>query len=243
MVVQRLAQHLGTSLTVANDAEAAAWGELSAGSARELSDFMLLTVGTGLGGGLVLQGEPYRGATGASGEVGHLTIVNPNGRPCPCGKTGCWEQYASGSALVLEARAAMKEDPAAAAALVARAGADPAALTGAHVAEAAALGDATAVGAFDRVASALAHGIGEVNEVLDLQAVVMGGGVIEASDILQPAVDRHLQSAAESANRVAPRLLGAALGRHAGVVGAALMALQNASATPGSANLFHRTSM
>ena len=92
--------------TVANDAQAAAWGELQAGSTRALTHFMLLTVGTGLGGGIVIDGGHYRGATGASGQVGHPTIVNPDGRPCPCGKTGCWEQYASGTALVLEARAA-----------------------------------------------------------------------------------------------------------------------------------------
>lgn len=105
-VVQRLAHDLHAPVTVANDAQAAAWGELQAGSTRALTHFMLLTVGTGLGGGIVIDGGHYRGATGASGQVGHPTIVNPDGRPCPCGKTGCWEQYASGTALVLEARAA-----------------------------------------------------------------------------------------------------------------------------------------
>jgi glucokinase len=237
-VVRRLVHRLGAPVTVANDAAAAAWGELQAGSARALTHYMLLTVGTGLGGGIVVDGRPYRGATGASGEVGHLTLVNPDGRPCPCGKTGCWEQYASGTALVLEAKSAAADNPSEAAPLVARVGGDTAALTGAHVAEAAGAGDPLAIGVFERVASALARGILEVNEMLDLEAVVMGGGVIDATDLLLPAVDRHIAHLSETTNRAAPRLVCASLGRHAGVVGAALMALQNQTATTRSATLF-----
>lgn len=224
-VIERFRNQAPAAVVVANDAQAAAWGERQVGAARGLTDFLLLTVGTGLGGGLVLGNRPYHGFNGSSGEVGHLTLVSPDGRACPCGKTGCWEQYASGTALVTEFRLAAEASPAAAATPVAMVAGDWDALTGELIAQCARAGDSMSYQAFEQVADAMARGILEVDELLNLQAVVLGGGVMDAGDILMAAVHRHLAALSAGSGRSMPELMEAELGRHAGVVGAALLAL------------------
>ncbi|HZI95890.1 MAG TPA: ROK family protein, partial [Actinomycetales bacterium] len=120
-----LEDRTGLPVLVENDANAAAWGEFRYGAAREVDDMVLLTVGTGLGGGIVLHGNLLRGAYGVAAELGHVRVV-PDGIRCPCGQRGCWEQYASGSALVREARALARSSALSASALVELAGGDPA---------------------------------------------------------------------------------------------------------------------
>src|SRR3954449_8387890 len=98
-----LEKRLGLPVVIENDANAAAWGEFTFGAGEDLQDFVLVTVGTGVGGGMVFNGELHRGAFGVAAEIGHMRVV-PDGRLCGCGNRGCWEQYASGSALVRETR-------------------------------------------------------------------------------------------------------------------------------------------
>src|SRR3990170_4923647 len=102
-----LEEQLDLNVVLENDANAAAWGEFRFGAGEDVDDLLLVTVGTGVGGGLVLDGELYRGAFGVGAEIGHMRVV-PNGHLCGCGNRGCWEQYASGSALVRETRAAVR---------------------------------------------------------------------------------------------------------------------------------------
>ena len=126
-------------MTADNDANCAAWGEWVAGAARGVDDVMLVTLGTGIGGGIILGGRLYRGANGFAGEIGHM-VVDPHGPPCPCGQRGCWERFASGSGLGWLAREAAHAGQAAR--VVELAGGDPESVRGEHVTQAAAEGDA-----------------------------------------------------------------------------------------------------
>src|SRR4051794_19836396 len=123
--LRQIVEHaVGRPVVVENDANAAAWGEHRFGGGRRNPDMVLVTVGTGLGGGIVLRGELVRGAFGTAAEIGHMRMV-PGGLPCGCGNHGCWEQYCSGRALVRQARALCREDPGAGAALLELAGGGP----------------------------------------------------------------------------------------------------------------------
>ncbi len=137
-------RRVGLPTLIDNDANCAAWAEARFGAARNEADLVCLTLGTGIGGGLVLGGELFRGSFGVAGEFGHMQVVE-NGRACPCGNAGCWEQYASANALVRDAAALIESGSTRVAALLARAGGDPAAVTGLLVAQAAVAGDPLAV--------------------------------------------------------------------------------------------------
>src|SRR5512133_455625 len=139
-----LAARLRRPLWVGNDANAAAWAEYRYGAARGAYLALMITLGTGIGGGIVLDGRLRPGAHGVAGEWGHMRVV-PDGRLCPCGNRGCWEQYASGTALGQTAREVARTSPAAAARLLERVGRDPDRLTGEDVARAAAEGDPLAL--------------------------------------------------------------------------------------------------
>src|SRR4029078_2004704 len=130
-----LERRLDLRVVVENDANAAAWGEFQFGAGHDADDLLLVTVGTGVGGGLVLDGALYRGAFGVGAEIGHMRVV-PNGILCGCGKHGCFEQYASGSTLGREARMAARGGSLLAADLLDRAGGDPGAITGPLITEA-----------------------------------------------------------------------------------------------------------
>ncbi|MFI5425931.1 ROK family protein [Aeromicrobium sp. UC242_57] len=116
-------------VVVENDANAAAWGEFRFGAGEDTDDLLLITVGTGIGGGIVHQGQLFRGGFGVAAEIGHMRIV-PDGILCGCGQHGCYEQYGSGSALVREARARLASEDPGAAALAALAAGDPEQITG-----------------------------------------------------------------------------------------------------------------
>lgn len=217
---------LGLPVVVENDANAAAWGEYRFGGGRGVGDVVLLTVGTGLGGGIVWGGRLLRGAFGSAGEFGHLRLV-PDGRPCGCGGRGCWEQYTSGTALLRRAREFAAEHPAGAAGLLEAAGGEPDELTGRMITAAAAAGDPAARDLLADLGRWLGAGIAAVAEVLDPAAVVIGGGVSEAGDLLlEPA--RQAYAAALTAGAYRPHLdiRVALLGNDAGLVGAADLARQ-----------------
>ena len=141
-----LTARIGLPVVIENDANAAAWGEFRFGAGADTQDMILVTVGTGIGGGIVLDGRLLRGAWGVAAEIGHIQMV-PNGRPCGCGNRGCWEQYASGTALLRDVRAAVGADPAAGRTLLELAGGSLERIDGPSVTRAAVAGDLLAVSA------------------------------------------------------------------------------------------------
>ena len=209
------------AVRVENDATCAAWGERSTGAATGLDHVVMVTLGTGIGGGIVTDGRLVRGAHGFAGEIGHM-IVNPHGPPCRCGQRGCWERYASGSGLGRIAREAAHAGRAGR--IVELAGGDPEDVKGEHVTAAAAEGDDEASAVFETFAWWLALGLANLANILDPQAFVLGGGLIEAGDVLMAPTRAAFTDLVEAAeHRPALDLLPAALGEHAGAIGAALL--------------------
>ncbi len=219
-----LEPRLELPVVIENDANAAAWGEFTYGAGHDVDDLLLVTVGTGVGGGVVLDGELYRGAFGVAGEVGHLRVV-PDGQLCGCGKHGCLEQYASGTALVRNARAAAAGGGHAADALVERAGGDPHSIDGPMITQAAQEGDAFAIEQLANLGRWLGEGIAALATVLDPAAVAVGGGVGDAGDLLldplREAFARHLSGLPY---RPLAEVRPATLGNRAGLIGAADLA-------------------
>ena len=219
-----LEPRLDLPVVIENDANAAAWGEFTYGAGADVDDLLLVTVGTGVGGGLVLDGELYRGAFGVGGEIGHLRVVR-DGQLCGCGKHGCLEQYASGSALVRNARAAAAGGGHAADELVARAGGDPHAIDGPLITQAAQEGDAFAVEQLANLGRWLGEGIAALATVLDPAAIAVGGGVGDAGDLLleplRVSFARHLSGLPY---RPLAEVRPATLGNRAGMMGAADLA-------------------
>ncbi len=216
-----LASGLDRSVVVVNDASAAAWAEYRLGAGRRSSDMAMVTLGTGIGGGFVLDGELYAGARGFAGEPGHM-VVDPDGPLCPCGRHGCWERYASGFGLGRLARDAALGGRNGAA--VHRAGGDPEAVRGEHVTAAAADGDSEALAVLDRFSWWLALGLANIAALIDPDVVVLGGGVIDAHHLFLPPTRRHFGELLMSADRRPPIAVEAAvLGPGAGAIGAGLL--------------------
>ncbi|HKT05884.1 MAG TPA: ROK family glucokinase [Rugosimonospora sp.] len=221
----KVAAHVGLPVVVENDANAAAWAEFQFGAAAHARDSMVMfTVGTGIGGGLVLGGELVRGTNGIAGELGHVLVV-PDGHPCGCGRLGCIEQYASGKALVRFAQALATDAPDEADDLLKLAGGDPLAITGQLVTEAAKSGDRAACRAFGQIGYWLGQILADLVQVLDPQVLVIGGGVVDAGELLMaPTREAYAAALAQRGRLPYAELLPAQLGNLAGVVGAADLA-------------------
>jgi len=174
---------IGLPVVIENDANAAAWGEAKFGAGKNQDHMMMLTVGTGIGGGIVVNGALYRGAFGIAAEFGHMRVV-PEGHICGCGARGCFEQYASGNALLRHAREAINASPEVARNLLSRGDGTVAGLTGQAITEAARDGDPVALAAFNTTGQWLGAGIASLAVLLDPACVVIGGGVIDAGEIL-----------------------------------------------------------
>lgn len=219
-----LSSRLGLPVVIENDANAAAWGEFAFGAGRHHdSDLLLVTVGTGVGGGIVADGALRRGAFGIAAEIGHLRVVH-GGRLCGCGNHGCWEQYASGSALVRSAREEARGSLLARA-LVDRAGGDVDAITGPMITELAAAGDAFCIEQLADLGQWLGEGISSLVAVLDPGVVVVGGGVSAAGDLLMASLrETFLRTLSGRGHRPAPEIRLAELGNDAGMIGAADLA-------------------
>jgi len=214
-------KNCGLPVVVENDANAAAWGESRFGAARDVDSMVMLTIGTGVGGGVVLDGELFRGQNGMAAEIGHLTVV-PDGRRCGCGNRGCWERYASGRALVGEARDIADLSPTYGARMLELGDGEPEGITGPEVTQAAVEGDPAALEAFALIATWLGRGMASLAAVLDPSMFVLGGGVSEAGEVLRaPAEKEFLSRLTASAFREAPAIALAQLGGEAGIVGAA----------------------
>ncbi|MEK6648307.1 MAG: ROK family glucokinase [Actinomycetota bacterium] len=221
---RELSALIGLSVVIENDANAAAWGEARFGAGRGEDHLMLLTIGTGIGGGIVVDGELYRGAFGIAAEFGHMRVV-PEGHLCGCGARGCFEQYASGNALLRHAREAVSASPEVARNLLSLGDGTVAGMTGKHITDAAREGDAVALAAFNTTAQWLGAGIASLSVLLDPACVIIGGGVIDAGEILlaptRAAVERYMPFAGKHPT---PRIIAAQLGNEAGLVGAADLA-------------------
>ena len=218
---------LGLPVVVENDANAAAWAEFRFGAAEDADDSMVMfTVGTGIGGGIVIGGRLLRGAHGIAAENGHVLAV-PDGHPCGCGRFGCLEQYASGRALVRFARVAAEATPERAELLLSKAGGDPAEITGMMVTAAAQSGDEVAVEAFNEIGKWLGQGLVDIVQLLDPQVLIIGGGVIEAGELLmEPTQLSFRDQLAQRGHSPYADLRAARLGNNAGVIGAADLARQ-----------------
>lgn len=219
-----LTKLIGLPVVIENDANAAAWGEAKFGAGRNQAHMMMLTIGTGVGGGIVVNNELYRGAFGIAAEFGHLRVV-PEGHLCGCGARGCFEQYASGSALRRHAREAISASPDLARNLLARGDGTIDGLTGQAITDAAREGDAVALAAFQTTAQYLGAGIASLAVLLDPSCVVIGGGVIDAGEILlaptRDAMKRYMPFAGKHPY---PEIVAAELGNEAGLVGVADLA-------------------
>jgi glucokinase len=220
----QLTDLLGLPVVIENDANAAAWGEAAFGAGRGHDHLLIVTVGTGIGGGIVVNGNLYRGGFGTAAEIGHMRVV-PEGHLCGCGARGCFEQYASGSALMRHAREAISATPELARNLLALGNGTLDGLTGKHITEAAQNGDPVALAAFNTTAHFLGAGIASLCVILDPTRVVIGGGVVEAGEILlaptRESMMRHMPFAGKHPY---PDIVPAELGNEAGLVGVADLA-------------------
>ncbi|MEX2540069.1 MAG: ROK family protein [Actinomycetota bacterium] len=204
-----------------NDANCAAWAEYRFGVGRGTRDFICVTLGTGIGGGFVLDGRPYRGAHGAAAEIGHM-IVDPNGPICGCGRPGCWEQFASGLALERSARDGLAAHPESALSSQVVNGR----ISGRAITEAARDGDAFALGLVEQMARWIGWGFGSLVNIIEPERIAVAGGIVREWDFLGPLALAAMRERIEAgARRPEPEVLPATLGPDAGIVGAAWLIL------------------
>jgi glucokinase len=217
---------VGVPVVVENDANAGAWAEWRFGAARGETSVACVNLGTGIGGGLVVDGSLWRGGFGIAGEFGHVAVV-PGGHRCECGNRGCWEQYASGNALVREARELAASNSPLAQGLLERVGGDVSAISGPVVTLAATEGDPAAVELFEEVGRWLGVGLAGLAAAFDPRLFVVGGGVSEAGDLLlEPTRQSFRRALSGRGYRPEARIVAAALGNEAGFIGAADLARQ-----------------
>jgi glucokinase len=203
-----VSDRLGVPVALENDANAAGWGEFRFGAGSDVTSMLMLTIGTGVGGALVDDGRLMVGGFGMAAELGHI-IIEPGGRLCGCGNHGCLEQYASGTALMRQAREFVGDDS----------------LTQATLTELLKEGHPDALRALDGVARALGRGITSLVAVTDPQRIVIGGGVASAGELLlNPVRESFLDSYGARDKRPVADIAVATMGNTAGVVGAADLA-------------------
>ena len=219
-----ISSRVGVPVVIENDANAAAWAEWRFGAGRGADVLACVNLGTGIGGGLVVNGALLRGGYGMAAEFGHVTVV-PGGHRCECGNRGCWEQYASGNALVREARELAASKSPVAQGLLTLVDGDAEAITGPVVTEAAKARDPAAIELFQDVGRWLGLGLAGLAAALDPTMFVIGGGVSEAGELLLgPAREAFGRSLTGRGYRPEAPIVAAALGNDAGVIGAADLA-------------------
>ena len=227
-----MSARLRLPVEIENDANAAAWAEWRFGSARGEQYLICVTMGTGIGGAILADGALRRGRYGMAGEFGHMAVV-PGGHRCACGNRGCWEQYASGHALVREARELAAADSTVISQLLDRAGQDVDRITGPLITEAARAGDPAAVELFEQIGTWLGVGIANLAAAFDPGVVVVGGGVSDAGDLLlEPAREAYRRQLPGRGFRPEARIVRAELGNLAGLIGAADLARKSLGQVP-----------
>jgi glucokinase len=223
-VADRISTRLSLPVVLEHDANAAVLAEYRFGAARGAGVALLVAIGTGIGGGLLLDGTVFRGAYGVAPELGHLSLV-PGGRPCPCGKSGCWERYCSGTALSTTAVELLARYPGRSTVLSRDVQVDKRGLTGRKVAAAARDGDPLAQRAMAELATWLGEGLALVADIYDPEIVVIAGGVSESAPLFLDDAREHYKKMITGAGyRPLARIRTAQLGDDAAMVGAASLA-------------------
>lgn len=223
-LADKIEKATGLRTVVENDANAAAWGEFRFGAAKHVKSAIIVTLGTGIGGGIIINDHLIRGFQGFAGEIGHMQI-KAGGRRCGCGLRGCWERYGSGTALVHEAREIATVAPASAVRLLEMADGDPQKIEGKMVTQAAQEGDPVALDVIETVADWVGRGLADLTAILDPEMIVLAGGVAMAGDILRDPVQKSFEKnlTARLYRNIAQVTL-AELGVPAGLIGAADLA-------------------
>lgn len=224
-LAERLRERLGLAVVVVNDANAIAWGEALFGAGRSFDSFLAVTLGTGVGGGLVLNRRLWEGADGAAGEVGHL-MVEPEGRLCGCGSRGCLEQYASATGMV---KTVQERLAAGQGSVLGRLPEKD--LTSRMIAEAARVGDAVALFALETAGRRLGQAFAGIANLLNLDGVVVTGGASESLDLMRPALEQELRSRAFAVPARRLQIRRGEAGEDAGILGAALLARERLANT------------
>ena len=219
-LMQRLRDALGLPVYVDNDANVAALAESAFGASRDVKSSILITLGTGVGGGIVRDQRIHTGAHGVGGEIGHMVVV-VDGEPCNCGHRGCWEKYASATAIIRMGRALMEEKPDCA--LARQMGGDAANLNAKAVLDLAKAGDADCAGIFETYVKYLCVGLANLINIYDPDMLVLGGGVAHAGDFLLDAVRDELRKHVYCPALPYAKVELARLGNDAGIIGAAML--------------------
>ena len=217
-LADEISKHLDITVLLENDATAAAIGEHWLGASANAQHSICVTLGTGVGGGLILNGKPFRGASGTAGEIGHI-CVEPDGLDCGCGSHGCLEQYSSATAVVRIARELSRKDAGS------KLNSLPE-LSSADVYEAGLKGDAAALETFRQVGRYLGIALTDLINVLNPEIVVIGGGAAGAWDLFIEAVQNEIRQRAFKQPAAAAKIVRARLGNNAGILGAACVAHQ-----------------
>ncbi|HEY0573888.1 MAG TPA: ROK family glucokinase [Pseudonocardia sp.] len=220
-----MTERLNLPTVVENDANCAAWAEVRFGAAQGEQNVVALTIGTGIGGGIILGGQLIRGEFGIAAEIGHMNVVIEGGLRCGCGNRGCWEQYGSGRALVRDAQDFARISPSLAQRMLELAGGDPDKITGPEVTQAAKEGDPAALEIYRVIAGSIGYGMADLAAVLDPAVFLIGGGVADAGELLRTPVEKaYLERLTGRGRRPFAKVLIARLGGEAGIVGAADLA-------------------
>jgi len=216
--VNEIKEEFKLPIIVENDANAAIWAEFKFGNAKGLNPVMFFIIGTGVGGGLVIDGKLFKGANGVGAEFGHMCVV-PNGLLCGCGSKGCIEQYASGGALIRYANEVLLANPDKSEELLSF---GEGKLTGSALTKAAKAGNELALSAFNKQADWLGLACASYSLILDPQAIIIGGGVVDAGELfLAPVREAMRKYMPFAESHVPPEIIAAKFGNDAGLVGAA----------------------
>ena len=215
-----IGERTGLDITVENDANAAAWGEFRFGSGSEVDHLVFVTLGTGIGGGVISHGILLRGAQGAGGELGHITIQAQGGPQCGCGNYGCLEALASGTAITRRAREVASEQPGSALGRIAV----NRNVLGEDVTEAAQNGDEVAISVLDEIGTWLGVGLAGFVNIFNPDVIAVGGGASKAGELILEPARREMYHRAQSPSREFVDVQEATLGPESGVLGAAALA-------------------
>ncbi|MEV7086620.1 ROK family glucokinase [Streptomyces sp. NPDC093085] len=222
----KVEQRIGLPVVVENDANAAAWGEYRFGAGQGHDDVICITLGTGLGGGIIIGNKLRRGRFGVAAEFGHIRVV-PDGLLCGCGSQGCWEQYASGRALVRYARQRANATPENAGILLGLGDGTVDGIEGRHISAAARAGDPVAIDSFRELARWAGAGLADLASLFDPSAFIVGGGVSDEGELVLDPIRKSFRRWLIGGEwRQHAQVLAARLGGEAGLVGAADLARQ-----------------
>ena len=224
-LAEDLSERLGIPAVLTNDANAAAYGEYACGAGSEYKSVVLITLGTGVGSGIVLNGRLFEGFEGAGAELGH-EVIRMGGEKCACGRRGCFEVYASAAALIRQTKRAMERNTASA--LWQLCGGNPDKVNGKTAFDGAKEGDATAKRVVNKYLSYLSEGLANIANTLRPEAILIGGGISAQGESLTEPLQKRVDKLMLGHGRYAPvKILTASLGNDAGLVGAAMLAKEN----------------